>query len=259
MKIGIIGSENSHATAFSEILAGMGIETVVDDNLSPSADLDGLMVVARDGKFHKEIALPFIEAGIPTWIDKPITVDPSQAEELLSVAKRLNVPVTGGSTCKFAPFFIALRDKITDDSLGEVRSAMMNLPASPQSEYSGIHFYAHHLCELMLLIFGYEVRSLRAIRHNDNILCHVYYDTVDVVLNFQEDVQTCCISLLGTKDCFVTASGLGDGYQPGVEAFVEMIRTGKPPIEYDKLIYPIHLVHAIEQSYLTDKEIILQK
>lgn len=257
MKIGIIGSENSHAAAFSEILAGMGIEAVVDDNLKSSADLDGLMVVRRDGKFHKEIAMPFIRAKIPVWLDKPITVDPAEAEELLAVAQELGVPVTGGSTAKFDPFFVHIAERIANGEFGDVLSAMMNLSGMPESPYSGIHFYAHHLSEIMLTLFGYEVRSLRAIRRGNNIVCHVHYDNVNVVLNFQDHIYQCCLSVLGTADSLIAKTTLDDGYRHGVEAFVEMIQTGKPPVEYDKLIYPIHLVNAIRQSYLTDKEIVL--
>ena len=257
MKIGIIGSENSHAAAFSGILTNMGIEAVVDDNLTPSVDLDGLMVVRRDGKFHKEIAMPFIRAGIPVWLDKPITVDPAEAEELLSVAKELGVPVTGGSTAKFDPFFVNIGNQIADGSFGEVRSAVMNLSGMPESPYSGIHFYAHHLCEIMFTLFGYQVRSLRAIRQGKHIVCQVHYDHANAVLNFQDDVYTCCVSVLGTKDSLVAKTTLDNGYRYGVEAFVKMIKTGIPPVEYDKLMYPIHLVNAIKQSYESDKEIVM--
>ena len=109
IRVGIIGSENSHAMAFSKIfnLSGKyedmrvvavygeeraaseaiqrecGVELVCDHPEEMIGRIDALMVTSRDGKLHFPYAKPFLEAGLPAFIDKPVTRDPLQALELV--------------------------------------------------------------------------------------------------------------------------------------------------------------------------------
>ena len=102
-KIAILGCENSHADAFltnlrdREEFSGVQVVGVYSDDdaaarrlqekfgvpvLSDFRDavgkVDGILITARHGDNHYKYAKPYIESGIPMFIDKPITVSENE-------------------------------------------------------------------------------------------------------------------------------------------------------------------------------------
>ena len=258
MKIGIIGNESSHANAFADILRKMDIEPIIDDDLKISADLDGVMITTRDGNTHKSLALPFIKAGIPIWIDKPFTTDFAEAKEIIAAVKSGGTLITGGSTCKFAPDILGLANDVKNGEFGEIRSAMLNFPVMLDSPHNGIHFYAHHLVEMTLAVFGYDLRAVWAFEKNGGIACLARYDRFDAIMNFQPDVWDGYVTILGTKVQIVRKLELSSIYKDGVRAFVKMLETRSEPVSRDNLIFPVKVVNAIEKSYMESIEVNLQ-
>ena len=104
-RIAILGCENSHADAFLKCIKEMaefsdvrvvGVYSnereaaeklkekfgvsVMDDYADAVGKIDGLVITARHGDNHYKYAKPYIDSGIPMFIDKPITI--SEADEL---------------------------------------------------------------------------------------------------------------------------------------------------------------------------------
>lgn len=128
LKIGIIGTENSHAMAFSKIInlpdpvtgtlaypdarvvgvygpdldsAHMVAEKAKVDFIADSPSdffgkIDAMIITCRRGSVHSQYARPFIKAGMPVFLDKPITADYAQAQELIALAKEKNSLLCGG-------------------------------------------------------------------------------------------------------------------------------------------------------------------
>ena len=60
------------------IAASSGIEQVVNNAADIIGQIDAVILARDDAEFHREMAEPFIEAGIPVFIDKPLAI--SQAD-----------------------------------------------------------------------------------------------------------------------------------------------------------------------------------
>lgn len=291
-KVGIIGSDNSHALAFSrltnikneltgeyefpdirvtaiyghdekkteEVASEGKIEFIAKNPQDLFGKVDAVMVVFRHGDLHAEYALPFVEAGIPTWIDKPFTIKISDAKKLIEAAEKNNTLLTGGSTCKYAYDVIMLKNSVENDkSFGEIVSGALNFPANPDSEYGGLFFYGPHLAEMLMTVFGYDVKSVITSESNGNIIAVAKYDRYHIVMNFTKEAQRYLGIIYGAKKTIVRDIDISIIYRLGFAKFAEMLRTGKRPLPLCNLLAPVVLLNAIEKSIKTGREVYLSE
>jgi predicted dehydrogenase len=73
----------------------------------PILDLDGVLI-ATPGATHADAALPYIEAGIATFIEKPMTTSVADAQRLVAAARQWGAPVSIGHIFLHHPAFVAL-------------------------------------------------------------------------------------------------------------------------------------------------------
>jgi len=182
-RIGILGSDNSHADRFSEILnrndhpaylpdsgaqvvaiwgqeaertqqvaANGRIAAIVADPTDMIGKVDAVFCVTRHGGLHRQLVTPYLEAGIPTFVDKPLAVDPDDARAIATLAQAKGVPFSSFSTVRFSASTQAFAAECA--KLGGVRVGSYSGPASRRNIYGGIIFYAIHSIEMMLMLQG---------------------------------------------------------------------------------------------------------
>lgn len=289
-RIGILGSDNSHALAFAKLCNlcdangnyeydDVRITAIYGFNDSPEHTqevaregnipfiakspeefydkVDAVMVVYRDGKYHLPAILPFIEKGYPVWIDKPIVTSIEDAEILKKALEENNTLFTGGSTMKYNYEVLGLKSRIASGNLGDITAGFLNFPANLKSEYSGIFFYASHLCEMCLSIFGYDAKSVEtSVLADNNFNVIVSYDTKQVVLNFNEKTGGKLHGVvLGSEGSATTEFDLSVIYKLGFDQFVKMLRTKKIPLSFDELIKPVYMMTAIDKSIKENRKV----
>ncbi|MBQ2765488.1 MAG: Gfo/Idh/MocA family oxidoreductase [Clostridia bacterium] len=273
-RVGILGTENSHAAAFTKILnsaesiyddfqvvALYGIDNATSEAIantypdqkfticnSPEemVDLvDCAMITARHGKYHKPFAMPFIKAGKPVFIDKPFTISNDDAKELLDTAEAMGVPVNGGTGCKYVQDFVDFKAEMRDPAIGTLKNAVMTFAADIHSEYGGFYFYGAHLAEMALNAFGFNPTSVTAYLKNDYLSAVLRYDELDVYLSFAKSYTAIAY---GDKSYVFKTIKLDNIYDYEMAHFTEMVRTGKSPMERVELEMTVKLLNAIEQS-----------
>lgn len=70
-------------------------------------DLDGV-IVATPSTTHASVALPFIERGIPTFIEKPMAASVSDAKAIRDTARKYGTPIFVGHIQLYNPAFRAV-------------------------------------------------------------------------------------------------------------------------------------------------------
>ena len=72
---------------FTEQMKKFGVP-LVDKPADMIGKVDGMLIESVDGTVHLERATPFLEAGIPCFIDKPFTCSVADAKKIIELAER---------------------------------------------------------------------------------------------------------------------------------------------------------------------------
>jgi predicted dehydrogenase len=278
MRIGIVGTENSHVDHMIEHLNGVqarrdvrivalaggeternralaekgGITTLVEHvaDLLPLADV--LIITDRDGSLHREHAMPYVTAGRPVLIDKPLACSVSDAQAIVNAARKHDALVTSYSTLRYVADTTELVTCLP--SLGPLRSVVTSGPADPDSEYGGIFFYGIHPVDVALRMAPGPLGTVRVDRVGESIVASTTVADTRVTVNLVRPVDH--DSFIPFHALGVGRSGLaareirtvGNYVAPGLDVFLDMIATGTPPIPYDDLLRPIEFLEAVQAA-----------
>ncbi len=236
-----------------------GISEIYEKPEDMIGNVDAVMILHRYGDMHIDAFLKFADAKIPVWIDKPICKSVDNIKVLKETCEKNNILITGGSTVKYHYAIESLRDIINTGSLGNITGGALNFPANTENVYDGIFFYGPHLVEIMLAVFGCDVKSVTAksIAPDNTSVIFKYEDKL-VNASFNDKCPKRHITVYGDKDIATKdIHGTLLTYELGLRKFVHMIKSGKMPLTIDELVTPVYLLDAIEKSLKEDKEIFL--
>jgi len=279
-RIGIIGSENSHAMIFSKIfnsiegdyrhlncrvVAVMGEDeaasravadacgvSVVSSPKEMLGAVDAVMVTSRNGGLHLRYARPFLEAGIPAFVDKPIANDFAEAAEIARLARASGAPLMGGSSTKLVPAVLrmaALREAATAD--GTLLGGSVWAPLNMVNPYGGFYFYSSHLVEIALRIFGQRPASVIANEARGSVAALLRYPEFDVSLHFLQGAGHYGATVHTAKASPTGPIDISECYLLEARAFAEMLATGAAHQPIEDLIRPVLILNAIEEAYRT--------
>lgn len=295
-RIGIIGTENTHAIAFSKIvnlpdpetgklpypdvrIVGIygpdeestkhimdeaGVDFIAKKPEEFHGKVDAMCITCRKGSLHYQYAIPFVEKGMPVFVDKPFTSDTAEAERLITAAKKSGAKLFGGSSVKYAGDSVILKHIVKQlIANNELITAGLNFAADPASEYDGFFFYAPHLTETVLEIFGNEVKSLLTVEKSGNRISIWRYPKFDITLNFTKGTDESSVLIFTQKGNIYRE--IDDGhyvdaslaYRQQIKHFIQMLHTGEMPVSYEALVLPVKMISAIEESVRTGKEVFL--
>lgn len=193
MKVGCIGLGDIARKAYLPVLAVRpGVElhlqtrtpatlTSVADSLHlpeerRHADLDALLAQDLDAAFvhaptavHPEIVTRLVEAGVPTYVDKPLAYELADSERLVDLAERLGVPLAVGFNRRFAPAYAQCLEHPRELIL--FQKNRVGLPEEPRTMI--LDDFIHVVDTLRFLVPGpVDDVTVRA-RAEDGLLHHV--------------------------------------------------------------------------------------
>src|SRR5262249_1859840 len=117
--------------------------------------VDGMLIESQEGGAHWPRAQPFLEAGIPCFVDKPFTCSTAEAKRFAEISAKKNVPVFTSSSLRYAPDVV---DFPKDTKQGKLHGVVTYGPA-PLFEKDatlnpGLYHYGIHAVEMLYALMG---------------------------------------------------------------------------------------------------------
>lgn len=290
-RVGIIGLDTSHATAFTKALndpaagpefGGYKITAAYPRGSSEIkssyeripgyteevkksgveitgsieellAKCDVVLLETNDGRLHLEQALQVMKAGKLMFIDKPIAASLADAVAIFSAAARYNLPVFSSSSLRYGKGTA----EIKGGSIGKVLGADTYSPATLERTHPDLFWYGIHGVETLYSVMGPGCKSVSGI----------FTDDTDFVTGFWKDnrIGTFRGIRKGKTDYGGTAFGekgiaqVGryDGYNSLLAEIIKFFQSGTAPVPPEETIEIFAFLTAAYESKKLNGEPVL--
>lgn len=270
-RVGILGTDNSHSGAFAKLInidkkipnaevvamygdedarnkemAAMGNVKTIVDLPEQMMDLANVVIVDyRHGGVHKDMAMPFIEKGVPTFVDKPFALKTDDAYEMLYAAQTAKTYLSSFSTVRWGDEVNACKTKLPE--LEPIITGSASGPGSADSEYGGFGFYGIHTIELITHTIADRVTHVSALRQDSRVSGTLITESGKTFsLNIAEGISGFRLNIVGAKENFQLSTG--GSYENGLKVFFDGLEQNKLPLTFDELFEPVAIIEAMETS-----------
>ncbi len=282
-KVGMIGLDTSHVTAFTSRFNNTDHENHVpgarvtaafkggSPDIPSSADridgftktliedygvelydsieelckhVDAVMLESVDGRPHLEQVIPVIEAGLPVFIDKPIAGSLEYAIKIYKLAKKKGVPCWSSSSLRFYPGVV----EVAEAPKGDLKGAFSYGPATLEPTHPDFFWYGIHPTESLFTVMGPGVKSVsRSFTPDNDVITGIWNDgKIGVVYGIRNSKTAYKVTAFGTDKIVEQARG-GD-YTPMLHEVVQFFRTGKAPVPLEETIEIYAFMEAADES-----------
>jgi predicted dehydrogenase len=231
---------------FTEQLRGYGVE-ILEEPAALLGRVDGVLIEAVDGSVHRERALPFLEAGLPVWVDKPFTTSTDDARALVEAARRHNVPLLSASALRYD---LSVQDVLARGAeLGGVLGVDVYTPAAVHPRNPGFFHYAVHGVEMAYALLGTGCRRVRCV-HTPGVDVAVGEwgeGRLGTVRGTRQGAYALGFTAF-TQKGVVPATSSPYYYRELLRRVVEMMQTGGSPLSAEELLEPVAFQEAANRS-----------
>ncbi len=282
-KVVILGCENSHANIFinytkqNEEFSHVEVVGVYSDEPETAQKLqedlgvpalksyeelvgqvDGVIITARHGDRHYEYAKPYLAAGVPLFLDKPLMINEKDAAELKSFLQQNNIKATGGSCLRFAPTVQEVKQAQAEQTAGRTVSGLVRAPLQTDPQYGGFYYYAQHMVEMVMEVFGRHPNSVQVSVDKQGAQTVVFhYDDFNVVGLYTEEgsaeYYAARFSVSGCQGGQVPLTQLGTCFYQEFKDFVDLLDGGEMQESYEELFALVFVMNAIERAATSGK------
>lgn len=228
-----------------------GIENIVSRKEDMIDEVDGIIIPDDTTLKHQRRAEPFLKAGLPTFIDKPLSPDIKEAEEIIELAKKYKAPMMSCSALRYAKEveeFKKEKEKIGDILVGLTICR------------GGLVFYGIHAFEALYSVVGPGIKSVNNIgSKGKDIVIIKYKDGRKFILTVYEDIHYLFqMNLYGTKGYRqLVVEDSEYFYSNMLKHFITMVKTKKEPFSPEEILEIIKVLVLGKKSREEGKEIYL--
>lgn len=281
LRIGLVGLDTSHVTAFTALLndpkhpnhisgakvvaaykggspdiesswsrvdkytdelkSKYGIE--VYETISEMCDhVDAVMLESVDGRPHLDQARPVIQAKKPLFIDKPMAGSLKDVIEIFRLAKNANVPVFSSSSLRYGKN----TQRVRKGSIGTVLHAETYSPSPIEKNHPELFWYGIHGVESLFTVMGTGCEKVKRETTSDGRIRVTGSWKGGRTGIFQEGKGGYGGTARGENE--ELSVGAYDGYHPLVAEVIQFFRTGIAPVSPHETIELFAFMEAADES-----------
>ena len=284
LKIGMVGLDTSHATAFVDLLNDSNNEFHVPgckivkafpggsakfslsanrvegfteelkkrnveivDSLEALAGLDAYFLESVDGDQHLEQFKVLAKFGKPMFIDKPLACNYDDAKAIVEIAKAENVPLMSCSSIRYA---LGINDLKKEEDT-EVFACQAFGPMNLLDDYRDYFWYGIHSTEIVFAMLGKGCESVQVIptAHADLLFGRWADGRIGSILGNRNGVwEFGCTITTNTHQRQAVASGAVPYYSMLLKQVVPFFQTGKSPLDIEETLNIIAFLEAASRS-----------
>jgi len=267
-RIGLVGLDTSHARAFAEYFEGetgasvaaawdrgrirdddhveafcRDFDATLYDAVDALADaVDAAMVLTVDWDTHADLAAPLLEAGVATFVDKPVAGRVADLDALGAAAG--TTPLFGGSAIPFHP-------RLAEFPVGTTADDRTLYAAG----YNDPFYYGSHPVDTVRRLAGADWTRVRPLDAATDEVSVEFADGTRAVLRLAEPPEGAAFGFLDVADRTRTAR-LPAGeereamYGRFLDAFLDRVRTGQS--DRERLLDGARLLIAVHAALDAD-------
>jgi hypothetical protein len=286
IKVGMIGLDTSHVTAFTKLLndksdpnhvpgarvvaafkgGSPDVEsssTRIDRFTAELKDkwgveivgsieelckkVDAVLLESVDGRPHLSQVRPVFAAKKRVFIDKPFTAGYADAREIVRLSRESGTPFFSSSSLRFADDLQTMK---RDEKLGAMLGAFTFGPAPTEPHHPDLFWYGIHAVEMLYTLMGPGCESVT----------RVYTDGADVVVGKWKDGRIGTMRgirdgkrdygavAFGAKSNLATPTPMKHDYRNLLVEVVKFFHTGTPPIPPEETLEMMAFMEAADLS-----------
>lgn len=295
LKIGMIGLDTSHVTAFSDLLNNKDntyhvpggkvvvaypggsadfelscsrVENftkelkekydvqIVDSPEAVAEQSDVVLLESVDGRVHLELFKRIVQYGKPLFIDKPMAVSYSDAEEIFRLANENNIPIMSCSSLRYAE---GLQEVLADDQHGDIFGIDCYGPLALQETQPGLFWYGIHTVEMLFRALGTGCVEVRSVTNEDHdLIVGTWADgRIGTIRgNRKANHQFGAVVHRDKGSQFVDVHAHAKPYYASMlEKIMVLFQTGKADIEQAETLQIIRFIEAANESRKTGQAV----
>ncbi len=274
LRIGMVGVNTYHAEAFTRIFNGSEedapriadarithvwagdypdrlaeLELMLgpyDAHVHTLTDLieqvDGVLIIDDTGlgARHTELAIPFLQAGMPVFVDKPMTTEYADAVRLFDLAHEHIAPLFSSSALRFPV-------EIDQDAIAALGKLSSIVSIGPGEWFN----YGVHAVEVVGTVTEDRPETVHRFAMPEKDIAVVTYDSglTAVIMTLRDAGYLFKVAVYGEHGSYTFSVDDGMGfYTNEMAALVEMIRTGVPPVTRHQTLDVLAILHAGNRS-----------
>jgi hypothetical protein len=286
IRVGIIGTDTSHVTAFTKLLNDKndpghvpgarvvaafkggspdvessrtridkfaaelkdtwGVE-FVDSIEALTAKVDAVLLESVDGRPHLSQVRPVLTARKRVFIDKPLTASYADAREIVRLSRESGVPFFSASSLRYADDIQAMR---RSDKHGGIQGAFTFGPENLEPHHPDLFWYGIHAVEMLYTLLGPGCEQVTRVKTEtgDTVVGTWKDGRIGTMRGVIQGKQEYGAIAFGMNSVLATPVPMASNYRPLLVEIVKFFQTGVPPVDPDETLEIIAFMEAAELS-----------